>query len=90
MSEESRPLSDEERAELEELRAEKRRREQEERDRRDREELERLRAERDGALGIICAPIVAHTVEKITSIQVYPVFPLDSVMKILEHIKDRY
>ena len=49
MSEESRPLSDEERAELEELRAEKRRREQEERDRRDREELERLRAERDGA-----------------------------------------
>ena len=49
MSEESSPLSDEERAELEELRAEKRRREQEERDRRDREELERLRAERDGA-----------------------------------------
>ena len=49
-----------------------------------------VRAERDGALGIICAPIVAHTVEKITSIQVYPVFPLDSVMKILEHIKDRY
>jgi hypothetical protein len=51
MSEESRPLSDEERAELEELRAEKRRREQEERDRRDREELERLRAERDEARG---------------------------------------
>ena len=49
-----------------------------------------VRAERDGALGIICAPIVAHTVEKITAIQVYPVCPLDSVMKTLENIKDRY
>ena len=49
-----------------------------------------VRAERGGAVGIICAPIVAHTEEKITSIQVYPVFPLDSVKKILEHIKDRY
>ncbi len=49
-----------------------------------------VRAERDGALGIICAPIVAHTVEKIISIPVYSVFPLDSVMKILERIKDRY
>ena len=46
-----------------------------------------VRAERDGALGIICAPIVANTVEKIISIKVYTVFPLDSVIKILEDVK---
>ena len=43
------PLTDEERAELEELRAEKARREEEERARRERAELEALRAERDAA-----------------------------------------
>lgn len=43
---ESQPLSDEERAELEELRAEKARREEQERARREREELAALRAER--------------------------------------------
>ena len=43
------PLTDEERAELEELRAEKARREEEERARRDRAELEALRAERAAA-----------------------------------------
>ena len=43
------PLTDEERAELEELRAEKARREEEERTRRERAELEALRAERDAA-----------------------------------------
>lgn len=48
-----------------------------------------VRAERDGALGVICAPIVANTVEKILSIQVYPVFPFDSVMKVLESLKGR-
>ncbi len=48
-----------------------------------------VRAERDGALGVVCAPIVGHTVEKILSIPVYPAFPLDSVMKILEDIRIR-
>lgn len=43
---ESQPLSDEERAELEELRAEKARREEQEKARREREELAALRAER--------------------------------------------
>ncbi len=43
---ESQPLSDEERAELEELRAEKARREEQEKARREREELTALRAER--------------------------------------------
>ena len=43
---ESQPLSDEERAELEELRAEKARREAQEETRREREELAALRAER--------------------------------------------
>lgn len=42
---ESQPLSDEERAELEELRAEKARREEQEKARREREELAALRAE---------------------------------------------
>ncbi len=42
----SQPLSDEERAELEELRAEKARREEQEKARREREELAALRAER--------------------------------------------
>ena len=43
------PLTDEERAELEELRAEKARREEEERARRERAELEALRAEKVAA-----------------------------------------
>ena len=43
------PLTDEERAELEELRAEKARREDEARARRERAELERLRAEKEQA-----------------------------------------
>lgn len=46
MSDDSRPLSDEERAELEQLRAEKARRQKEERARRERAELEQLRAQK--------------------------------------------
>ena len=46
---ESQPLSAEERAELEELRAEKARREAQEEARREREELTALRAEREKA-----------------------------------------
>lgn len=50
---ESQPLSDEERAELEELRAEKARREEQEKARREREELAALRAERANAEGAV-------------------------------------
>lgn len=50
---ESQPLSDEERAELEELRAEKARREEQEKARREREELAALRAERAKAEGAV-------------------------------------
>ncbi len=38
-----------------------------------------VRAERDGALGVVCAPIVAPTVEKILSIPVSRVIPTGSV-----------
>ncbi len=47
-----------------------------------------VRAERDGALALICAPIVANTIEKIISIKVYTVFPLDSVITLVEEIKN--
>ena len=50
---ESQPLSAEERAELEELRAEKVRREEQEKARREREELAALRAERAKAEGAV-------------------------------------
>lgn len=50
---ESQPLSDEERAELEDLRAEKARREEQEKARREREELAALRAERAKAEGAV-------------------------------------
>ena len=57
---ESQPLSDEERAELEELRAEKARREAQEEARREREELTALRAERakgqEAAANAVSAP----------------------------------
>lgn len=49
MTDQNTPLTDEERAELEALRAEKARREEEERARRERAELEALRAERDAS-----------------------------------------
>ena len=49
MTDQNTPLSDEERAELEALRAEKARREEEERARKERAELEALRAEQAAA-----------------------------------------
>jgi Predicted transcriptional regulator with an HTH domain len=48
-----------------------------------------VRAERDGAVGIVCAPIIALTVEKIITIPVSPVMPLGSVLKALDVIKSR-
>ncbi|MDR0309873.1 MAG: helix-turn-helix domain-containing protein [Candidatus Methanoplasma sp.] len=46
-----------------------------------------VRAERDGALAIVCAPIIALTVKKILRIPVSPVMPLGSVLKALDDIK---
>jgi len=48
-----------------------------------------VRAERDGALGIVCAPVIALTVKKILRIPVSPVMPLGSVLKALDDIKGR-
>jgi len=46
-----------------------------------------VRAERDGALAIICAPIVAPTVEKVVSIPVSTVVPTMSIIRALERVK---
>ena len=46
-----------------------------------------LRAERDGALGVICAPIVTPTVEKILTIPVSPVMPTNSITVAIERLK---
>ncbi|MCL2318174.1 MAG: transcriptional regulator [Methanomassiliicoccaceae archaeon] len=46
-----------------------------------------VRAERDGALAIVCAPIIAVTVKKILRIPVSPVMPLGSVLKALDVVK---
>ena len=43
-----------------------------------------IRAERDGALALVCAPIVSPTVEKILSIPVATIIPKDSVMRAIE------
>ena len=46
-----------------------------------------VRAERDGAIGVICAPIVAPTIERILTIPVSPVIPADSVSVAIERLK---
>ena len=46
-----------------------------------------VRAERDGALAIICAPIVAPTVEKIVSIPVSTVVPTTSINHAVDRVK---
>ncbi len=45
-----------------------------------------VRAERDGALGLVCAPIVAPTVEKILSIPVSRVIPTSSITLAIEKL----
>lgn len=47
-----------------------------------------VRAERDGALAIICAPIVTPTVEKIVSIPVASAIPSASIMRAVERVKN--
>ncbi len=43
-----------------------------------------IRAERDGASALVCAPIVSPTVEKILSIPVATIIPKDSVLRAIE------
>ena len=47
-----------------------------------------VRAERDGALAVVCAPIVAPTIEKILSIPVSRVIPTTSVLLAIDRLKD--
>ena len=47
-----------------------------------------VRAERDGALGVVCAPIVAPTIERILTIPVSRVIPSNSVIKAVDRLKD--
>lgn len=47
-----------------------------------------VRAERDGALGVVCAPIVAPTVEKILSIPVSCVIPTTSVQLAIDRLRN--
>ncbi|MDO5862351.1 MAG: helix-turn-helix domain-containing protein [Thermoplasmata archaeon] len=47
-----------------------------------------VRAERDGALGVVCAPIVAPTIEKILAIPVSRAIPSTSVIKAIDRLKD--
>lgn len=47
-----------------------------------------VRVERDGALAVVCAPIVAPTVEKILSIPVSRVIPTTSVLLAIDRLKD--
>jgi predicted transcriptional regulator len=43
-----------------------------------------VRAERDGASALVCAPIVSPTVEKLLSIPVATIIPKDSVLRAIE------
>jgi predicted transcriptional regulator len=43
-----------------------------------------IRAERDGASALVCAPIVSPTVEKLLSIPVATIIPKDSVVRAIE------
>lgn len=43
-----------------------------------------IKAERDGAAGLVCAPIVSPTVEKIVSIPISVIIPRESIHKAIE------
>lgn len=47
-----------------------------------------VRAERDGAMGVVCAPIVAPTIERILSIPVSRVIPQSSVVLAIDRLRD--
>jgi len=44
-------------------------------------------AERDGALAVVCAPIIAPTIERILTIPVAPVIPTTSIYEAIEKIR---
>ena len=46
-----------------------------------------VRAERDGALGVVCTPIVTPTIERIITIPVSPVMPTASISTAVERLK---
>lgn len=46
-----------------------------------------VRAERDGAVAVICAPIVAPTVEKILKIPVSRIFPSNSIVRAIDRLE---
>jgi predicted transcriptional regulator len=43
-----------------------------------------IRAERDGAVAVVCAPIVSPTIEKILEIPIATIVPKDSVMEAIK------
>jgi predicted transcriptional regulator len=45
-----------------------------------------VKAEREGALALVCAPIIAPTIERIVSIPVSPVIPSDSIYVAIDKI----
>jgi predicted transcriptional regulator len=45
-------------------------------------------AERDGALAVVCAPIIAPTIERILTIPVAPVIPTTSIYEAIEKIRN--
>ncbi len=48
-----------------------------------------VHAERDGALALVCAPIVAPTVEKIITLPVSTVIPHDSMLRAIERAAEK-
>jgi len=45
-----------------------------------------VRAEREGARALVCAPIVSPTVEKIIKIPVSAIMPKDSLLEAIENV----
>ncbi len=43
-----------------------------------------IKAERDGATALVCAPIVSPTVEKVLTIPVATIMPRDSLMAAIQ------
>jgi len=43
-----------------------------------------VKAEKDGAVAVVCAPIVAPTIEKILSVPVSVIIPSDSLIRAIE------
>jgi predicted transcriptional regulator len=43
-----------------------------------------VNAEKDGAVAVVCAPIVAPTIEKLLSIPVSVIIPSESLLKAIE------